>query len=126
MMQRCQFNRQTEPGEQRNGQHRRSGDADRTGHIVALRQNRPERRTVLLPLYAVGETCQLDRIVALLKRVDGVSSACLFFNRTALRIYYHPEQINVNQIVEALRVLKPDLRDYHKIEKDLPRTAMLG
>lgn len=126
MMRRCRFNRQTEPCPQSGGRRSRSDVADRTGHIVALRQNRPEMRTVLLPLSAVGKTCQFERVVALLKRIDGFSSACLFFNQTALRIYYHPERTNVFQIVEALQALKPNLCDYSKLEKDLPRTSVCG
>lgn len=125
-MRRCQFNSITKPGPQSCDRYCRSDVADHTGHIVAFRQNRPEIRTVLLPLSAAGETYQMDRAVAFLKRINGVSGACLFFNRTALRIYYHPDQTNINQILEALRVLKPDRRDYHNLETGLPRTAICG
>lgn len=122
-------NRMAEPVARSDDHRRRSDVADRNARIIALRRNKPKMRTVLLPLSAVGETCQMDRIVALLKRIDGVSSACLFFNRTVMRIYFHPEQTNVNQILEALRVLKPNLHDYHdyhNLKKDLSRIAMYG
>lgn len=125
-MHRCRFNSLTEPGPQSGDRRSRSDVADRTGHIVSLRSNRPKMQTALLPLSAVSETCPLERAVALLKRIDGVSGACLFFNQTALRIYYHPEQTNVFQIVEALQTLKPNLCDYSELENDLPRTSVFG
>ena len=127
MMSRCRCDSLAEPVPQIGDRRRRSDVADRSGHIVALRQNRSEMRTLLLPLSAVGEPqCQMDKIPALLQRIGGVSSACLFFNQTALRIYYYPEQTNVINIVEELQTLALSLRDYRQLEDDLPCASVCG
>lgn len=89
----------------------RSYDALSERQLYWYRHNTERLHKATMPISSIGSKTNFNEARAILKRIEGVKGACLFFHQTALRVYYDPEQTSVNSTTKVIHVLKDESYD---------------
>jgi hypothetical protein len=75
------------------------------------RQKTEPIATVVLPLTIFGGKHGFNDALAVLRNIDGVTGANLFFRETAVRIHYVPNLTNINIIFTIIKTMGLGLND---------------
>ena len=82
---------------------RRSAEDESNKEIFDDRRKTKSIQTVILPLASIGGKSGINDALAVLRKIDGVTGATLFFQQTAVCIHYDPNRTDPNIISTILR-----------------------
>lgn len=90
---------------------KRSAEVESNKEIFDDRPKTESIETVILPLASIGEKSGFNDALAVLKKIDGMTGAKLFFRETAVCIQYDPDRMDVNTISTSLRLIGLNFND---------------
>lgn len=85
---------------------------------------RPNNQSATFPLASIGGKTKFRNASAVLKQIEGVKGIRLFFNQTALRIYYDPRFTGVTSLDEAINALRTETHARQDQQRDLSKSRV--